>query len=50
MLKKNSPAIDSGIDLPSPYNLDKDGTLRPRGNGFDLGAYEYHDSQHSKLR
>jgi hypothetical protein len=39
-LQANSPAIDVGIDLSSPYNVDKNGTQRPQGGGWDMGAYE----------
>ncbi len=40
-LQNNSPAIDNG----SPENVsafDFDGFNRPYGDGFDIGAYEYH--------
>jgi hypothetical protein len=39
-LNENSPAIDAGLDLGTPFNLDILGTLRPLGNGADIGAYE----------
>ena len=42
-LQHDSPAIDSGMQLPFPYNFDKDGIKRPFGNGFDLGAYEFNE-------
>ena len=42
-LQEKSPCIDAGIDLGSPYNVDKVGTLRPQGNGWDIGAYEMRD-------
>ena len=38
-LKEKSPAIDSGIATFAPQN-DFVGTPRPRGDGFDLGAFE----------
>ena len=38
-LRTSSPAIDTGIALSAvPY--DRDGVSRPRGAGFDIGAYE----------
>lgn len=41
-LLSGSVAIDAGSDLSS-YGIEDDceGTPRPRGNGFDIGAYEY---------
>jgi hypothetical protein len=39
-LQENSPCVDAGINLGSPYNVDKNGTSRPQGNGWDIGAYE----------
>jgi hypothetical protein len=39
-LQGTSPAIDAGVT--NPYvTTDKQGTARPRGNGIDIGAYEY---------
>jgi len=44
-LTSQSPAIDAGVDLGSPYNLDMDGNLRGQGAGWDIGAFEsYNDS------
>src|ERR1041385_6005995 len=39
-LQSGSPAIDRGLSLSIVLN-DFLGTLRPRGAGFDIGAYEY---------
>ncbi|MCH7772450.1 MAG: T9SS type A sorting domain-containing protein [Bacteroidetes bacterium] len=39
-LLAGSPAIDAGTALGSPYNVDKNGSPRPLGNGWDMGAYE----------
>ncbi len=39
-LKTGSPCIDSGTSNNAP-TTDFEGTLRPQGNGFDIGAYEY---------
>ena len=39
-LQSNSPAIDKGTSLTSPYDTDKDGVSRPQGSGWDMGAYE----------
>lgn len=39
-LKPGSPGIDAGAYL-SGYHTDIEGTSRPQGNGFDMGAYEY---------
>jgi parallel beta-helix repeat protein len=39
-LASNSPALDKGVTLSSPYNTDRVGTARPYGNGADMGAYE----------
>lgn len=38
-LKSGSPAIDAGRTL-SGVTVDLDGNSRPRGNGYDVGAYE----------
>ena len=40
MPQENSPALDMGENLDAPYNIDKTGSLRPKGKGFDIGAYE----------
>lgn len=37
------PAIDAGEPLLAPL-IDFDGTVRPQGTGFDVGAYEYVDT------
>jgi len=39
-LQPSSPAIDAGTSLPD-VGADFDGTLRPQGVAFDIGAYEY---------
>jgi hypothetical protein len=39
-LQSTSPAIDKGLRLSSVPN-DRDGTPRPQGAGYDIGAYEY---------
>jgi len=38
-LQSNSPAIDAGVNVP--IQRDMDGTLRPQGTTFDIGAFEY---------
>lgn len=38
-LRSDSPAIDVGLSLPE-VGHDADGVSRPRGRGYDLGAYE----------
>ncbi len=44
-LKVGSKAIDAGRAITSvaghSYNLDRNGTSRPQGNAWDIGAYEY---------
>ena len=40
-LKPNSPAINAGVTLDAPFNVDKEGTIRPFGTAYDIGAYEY---------
>jgi len=40
-LQSVSPAIDAGTNLSAPYNVDKNGTQRPLGGGWDIGAYEH---------
>lgn len=39
-LKSSSPAINSGSSLDAP-NFDFDGTSRPQGSGYDIGAFEF---------
>lgn len=39
-LAPSSPAIDAGAYL-ADVTTDKDGTPRPRGSAYDIGAYEY---------
>ena len=43
-LRGDSPAVDaadaSGADAPMLVTVDRDGTARPTGDGFDIGAYE----------
>jgi hypothetical protein len=38
-LRVDSPAIDVGLSIPEVI-VDADGTTRPQGRGYDLGAYE----------
>ncbi len=40
-LQLNSPAINVGADLSQYFSADKDGTPRPQGQAWDIGAYEY---------
>jgi hypothetical protein len=42
-LKSGCPAVDSGAQEFAPIT-DRDGARRPRGAGFDIGAYEYVNS------
>jgi hypothetical protein len=39
-LQQNSPAIDKGSSSDAPGD-DYEGNVRPYGNGYDIGAYEY---------
>lgn len=41
-LRAGSPAIDAGTNV-GPNVRDLDGTLRPSGSGWDIGAYEFID-------
>ncbi|MDD2798060.1 MAG: T9SS type A sorting domain-containing protein [Bacteroidales bacterium] len=41
-LVSGSPAIDAGVDVStSGITTDIEGTARPQGLGYDMGAYEY---------
>ena len=44
-LKAASPCIDSGTSSGAP-SIDIEGTSRPQGAGYDMGAYEYIVKQH----
>ncbi|MCA9205529.1 MAG: right-handed parallel beta-helix repeat-containing protein, partial [Planctomycetales bacterium] len=46
-LAKGSPAINSGTDLSAGFTTDMDGESRPAHHVFDIGAYEYSDSDGS---
>lgn len=35
-----SAALNAGVTLGSPYNVDITGTVRPQGAAYDLGVYE----------
>jgi len=39
-LQPTSPAIDAGV-TPANFNYDKDAVIRPVGNAWDIGAYEF---------
>lgn len=46
-LKPNSPAIDKGTTLKG-FNYDREGTIRPQGAAWDMGAFEYSDKKAKK--
>jgi len=39
-LQADSPCVDSGTSVGAP-STDLDGTTRPQGAGYDMGAYEF---------
>jgi hypothetical protein len=41
-LKKKARAIDAGSSELAP-DIDHDKASRPWGDGYDIGAYEYHE-------
>jgi len=47
-LIKGSPAIDQGTAI-STVQADKEGHLRPLGNGFDIGAYEFSNTSQNAI-
>lgn len=42
-VKNNSNAVDNGISLNPPFNIDHNGIIRPYGIAFDMGAFEFDD-------
>ncbi len=44
-IQSSSPAIDKGTSTDAP-NVDFDGNSRPKGAGYDIGAYEYYSKRH----
>jgi hypothetical protein len=46
-LQPSSLAIDKGVNLSSLFTTDFAGTTRPRGSGYDIGAYEYNSGSTS---
>jgi len=40
LLAEDSAAKDNGVSLAAYFTSDKDGTSRPQGSGWDMGAYE----------
>lgn len=40
-LAVNSPCIDAGTDVGSPFSADDLGTPRPQGGAWDIGAFEF---------
>lgn len=47
-LRSGSPAIDAGVSTSA--TRDHDGTPRPRGSAFDIGAYEWGTESRMKRR
>jgi MYXO-CTERM domain-containing protein len=43
-LLESAAAVDTGSSELAPA-IDRDGVPRPQGEGYDLGAYEYHDGE-----
>jgi hypothetical protein len=40
-LNHKSPALNSGINLGSPFNRDKNGVERPANGSWDIGCYQH---------
>ena len=40
-IKSGTKAVNSGYNLGTPYNVDKEGVARPQGSAYDRGAYEF---------
>lgn len=40
-LQASSPCINAGVSLAAYFNTDKNGTTRPQGGNWEIGAYEY---------
>jgi hypothetical protein len=37
----SAPTVDAGVSLASIFTTDQKGTVRPSGNAWDIGPYEY---------
>jgi hypothetical protein len=48
-LQSSSAAIDNGVAI-NGLTGDSEGTLRPQGAAYDIGAYEYAVSKHAPRR
>ena len=46
-LKPNSPAINKGATMTG-FNYDREGTVRPQGAAWDMGAFEYSEKKSKK--
>jgi hypothetical protein len=40
ILQPGSLALNTGLDLGAPYNIDYNGDTRPKGSDWDRGSYE----------
>ena len=45
-----SPGVDAGADLSFLFDFDREGSGRPQGSAWDIGAYEYQSTSLNRVK